>query len=283
MAKVGIIGALTLAGALITPAVQAISIVQIPSASITDTYIGANDHGYGDIIGRHDWFDIQRADVTRENGVLKVDIYTNFVGHVGVYPSLTKNNKGIGYGDLFLGGPWTPFVKPGDNSTANVDGHKFDNAHNGTHWRYGLSLDDAWSQAMSGNFTLYELNGSNLDNLILSEELFKPNSIVRDGQAVHVDRNSQTVDAIGNGTWSVDLAQKRLSFVLDLDFAPNLAAWEYLSLHWGMTCNNDAIEGGVELETVPEPATLSLLGLGLAGIAAPFNRKQRRPRVDKIA
>ncbi|MGE3846821.1 MAG: PEP-CTERM sorting domain-containing protein [Gammaproteobacteria bacterium] len=256
-----------LVGALVTAQAQAVP--------LTDTYIGGNDHGYGDIIGSADWFDIQRAEVTRDNGLLRVDIFTNFVGHVGVYPSLTQNNKGIGYGDLLLGGPWTPFVKPGDNSAANVDGHKFDNASNGTQWRYGLSFDDPWSQATSGSFTLYQLNGTNVENLILTEELFKSNAIVRDGQAVQVDRAAQTVAARGTGSWSIDTVEKRLSFVLDLSQAPTLANWDYLSLHWGMTCNNDAIEGGVELPSVPEPASLALFSLGLAGALTPLRRRRR--------
>jgi hypothetical protein len=251
---------------------------------LLDTYIGGNDHGYGDIIGRADYFDVQRAEVIRDAGELRVDIFTNFVNHIGVYGGLTVNGKGIGYGDLLLGGAWTPFVKPGDNSVANLDGHKFDNASNGTHWSYALSFDDAWSTADSGSYTLYALGGdSNLDNLLLSDALFKPGTVLRHGQAVAVDRASATVDALGSGQWTVDRGAKRLSFVLDLDLTVALAGWDYLSLHWGMTCNNDAIEGGVALPPgipelggappLPEPATLTLFGLGLAGLCMPTLRR----------
>lgn len=266
--------ALILSTALLSAQAQAVPLL--------DTYIGGHDHGYGDVIGDRNVFDVQRAEINRESGRLRIDIFTNFVGRSGGFASHTQNGKGIGYGDLFLSGAWTPFVKPGDTSAANVDGHLFDTAANGTRWTFALSFDDAWSTATSGSFSFYALNGSNAENLVMTEELFKPGVIVRDAQPVHVDRNSSTVTRLGGGNWTADAtsAERRLSFDLDLSLDPSqrIAGYDYLSLHWGMTCNNDVIQGGVALPplpggSVPEPTTMSLLGAALMGLVATRRRR----------
>ena len=44
--------------------------------------------------------------------------------------------------------------------------------------------------------------------------------------------------------------------------------------HWTMSCGNDAIDGGFHYD-VPEPATLSLMGLGLIGLGFMRRRKAK--------
>ena len=53
-----------------------------------------------------------------------------------------------------------------------------------------------------------------------------------------------------------------IRFEIDLSDT-GLANSSNLALHWGMTCGNDTIEGEY---SVPEPAILGLLTLGLIGI-----------------
>ena len=61
------------------------------------------------------------------------------------------------------------------------------------------------------------------------------------------------------------------SLLFEMDIAGTaLAGSSTLALHWGPTCANDVLEGAV-----PEPSTLALFTLGLAGLAS-RNRQRGR-------
>jgi hypothetical protein len=229
---------------------------------ITDTYYGADGHGYGDVIG-DSTFNISSANVSRVGNQLTIQVNTNFAGHAGIDTWAATN--GIGYGDLFLASAWNPF-----GTDAN---HTNDNATNGTHWSYGLSLDNRWSNT-GGTFTLYQLNGANnTDNALLSQNFLScglgTQCYYRNGQEVAVNKTSSTVQNTGiTGTWTV-AADSSVTFTLDVG-SSTLGQYTTLALHWGETCGNDVIEGATQ---VPEPATIALLFLGLAGFAVARRRK----------
>ncbi len=48
-------------------------------------------------------------------------------------------------------------------------------------------------------------------------------------------------------------------------------------LHWTMTCGNDFLELETTFPVIPEPSTLALFGLGLAGLALVAFRRRRSP------
>ncbi len=49
--------------------------------------------------------------------------------------------------------------------------------------------------------------------------------------------------------------------------------------HWVMSCGNDAINGSIHESTaVPEPTTIALLGIGLAGLAGAETRRRRKKK-----
>lgn len=230
---------------------------------MVDAYVGGDDHGYGDIIGASNHFDVMSIDVNRSGNMLYVDVFTNFAGKGdnGLFSGYTNtpasNGNGIGYGDLFLATEWNP-----DDSQA---GYLSDNHATGTIWEYGFALDNRWS-ANGGMGQLYSLNSGNNDaNSLLSED-FLSGAVYRDGQEIAVDTNSD-VSALGLGGWQVNQANKQISFVFDLT-GTSLLSSDTIALHWAMTCGNDVIEAEFPMSSVPEPAALSMLSLGLLGFMA---------------
>lgn len=235
------------------------------AAVITDNYIGANNHGYGDVIGSVSNFQINSMDVNLVGTVLQVSIDTSFAGKAGtLYPGYTTNGTGIGYGDLFLSSSWTP------NGTA-ADQYINDNAATGTTWSYGFSLDNRFRTGTGmGAGTLFELtSGDNNADALLAED-FITHGTYRDGQEVAVDVASQGVNALSNyGAWNV--SANSIDFTIDLA-GTSLLSGNEIALHWGFTCQNDVIEGSVS--TVPVPPALWLFASGLLGLVGVSRRRK---------
>jgi PPE-repeat protein len=242
---------------------------------IQDTYIGGVDHGWGDVIGSPDQFDVSSANVTRNGNVVSIDVYTNFAGRADdkLFPGLTSSGNGIGYGDMFLSDTWNPH-----GAAPYID----DNHITGTDWTYGLSLDDRWS-ATGGTLSLYALTGTNAQDSLLSQD-FLHRGTFRNEQEIAVDTTSNTALALGVfGSWSVVTdgiydGNDYIHFEIDLSNT-NLLDGGELAIHWGMLCGNDVIEGitphtptGATSVSVPEPSTLALALLGTVGVG--FRRRK---------
>ena len=238
------------------------------SATIMDSYIGANHHGYGDVIGSVRNFQINSMDVEINGTMLTVSIDTTFAGKGdnGLYDWLTYGGTGIGYGDLFLSNEWNPVGSPN---------YATDDASNGTVWSHGFSLDNRWmNENEAGTGTLYRLNsGDNYADIKMSDE-FLSSGYFRNKQEVAVDRDSQGVTALGNlGSW--DVTANTVDFSIDLADTGLLNGSE-LALRWEFTCANDVIEGAVGVPAVPVPAAVWLFGSGLIGLVGIARRKQKR-------
>ena len=247
---------LVLAGVLVSTNVYA--------TNILDNYVGADAHGRGDVIGREDLFDISSADVLLSGTTLTVDIHTNFAGKGddGLFGSLT-GGKGIGYGDLFLASSWNP--------NGSVP-YALDDNSNGTIWTYAIGLGgDRWNTA-GGSATLYSLASNNNNSDALLSEDFLSGGTYRNGQEVAVDTSSAGVRDLSltnSASWSINEAAGIISFMADISDTSLLFSDE-IALHWGETCQNDAIEGSAP---VPEPASMLLLGMGLISMAS-FGRRK---------
>ena len=229
---------------------------------LDDDYIGSDDHGHGDVIGRDDFFDVLGIDATLSGHTLSIDIHTRFAGRAGVYKYLTRNHRGIGYGDLFLSHVWAP--DPDHNCGMP---YLCDDYNNGTDWGLAFSLDDRWNNN-GGLGTLYAVTP---DNVLLSDE-YMSGGVYRDGQEVALDITNAGI-ALGSGTWSVDADRQVVSLVFGVGGSSLLTGSlnETIAVHWGMICGNDVIEGELNLAqtapaAVPLPSSALLLVVGWVGI-----------------
>jgi len=219
--------------------------------TITDTYYGADAHGYGDIIGNATLFDISKMEVTFSSGTLTVDIYSRYFNNIGA--SSTE------LGDLFISNNgWHPY---------GIAPYLSDNSSNGEKWEFALVLDNHIGN--SGTAKLYSINQGTIEN-----SNAPAGYTWRDGQEV-LFKPSAGQNPLGTGTWQIYNLGTELDTDDYLRFQISYNNWEVqdaLGFHWGMTCANDVIEGAAP---VPEPATMLLLGAGLIGLAG-IGRKRLR-------
>jgi len=253
---------------------------EISGETIMDNYVGA---GYDDDVnGKTYKYDIDKMVVSRTGTTLNVDIFTAFYNDIG----------SIKLGDLFMAtnedsAPWNPFVNPwdpkGDKPYEN-DRYARSGKNTGTDWNYVYDLGGNRGTT-SGTGKLK--SGFTTNHLKSSSDLHDG---ARNNQAVRIkDRDSHTVHS--SSAWSVDDTYSyakvvggtnngygKVSFSFDVA-GTSLATASQIAFRWAMTCANDIIEGvasfdgpgGDNSTAVPEPQTLMLLLLAMAGLT--YRRK----------
>ena len=126
------------------------------------------------------------------------------------------------------------------------------------------------------NGILYSLNSAGIDlnnpsdnnaNAYLSDDFLSTSKFYyRNGQEVTVNTSSD-VSEVGTSAWETTAG--KINYEIDLT-GTTLLDGNNIALHWDMTCGNDTIEGQY---TVPEPAIIGLLALGLIGIGVSRRKK----------
>lgn len=229
---------------------------------LMDTYVGGNDHGYGDSIG-NGVFNITSAAISRTNAnTLHVVINTAYAGAPG-----TPAAEGTGYGALF--------ITPGANAWHPVGAAPYLNdVYVAGQWQYAFVLPQVPSSS-SGSGNLYSTaDGSVVLANVGGNPVSWPNPgnsgwIFRDGQAVQFTPN-QNAAPVASGLWSVG------PNTITMDIFDNGLLGSDFALSWAMTCGNDVIQG--QVSGVPEPSTWAMMFLGFAGVGSMGYRRARKDR-----
>jgi hypothetical protein len=131
----------------------------------------------------------------------------------------------------------------------------------GSSYEYGIALTNH-NGIVAGN--LYNVTNWNLSNSYApSGYIYNQNQIVTIGAGTDIGDALISWNSIGSDP----------TYRIDVTLARNLIPADGIGLHWPVaTCANDYVDGTT---SVPEPATMLLLGLGLIGLAGVRRKFQK--------
>jgi hypothetical protein len=241
---------------------------------IVDTTI--ND-AQGDASGPagNEWkYEVEKMDVQWANdGLITVDIYTNFVGYNGKYGSGRYGDGNIVFGDLLIStdGADTPYnyafvLSEGREGDFSKDYHYDANGYGrwDNHWDKQGTLTEIGSTKTSKDY-----HGGYSDTA--TGEVMAGNTI---GNGIQSD---WSVDNYGRYSDKTD----KISFSFNVNGIDAFQNASQLAFSWAMSCANDVVDGVVSVNrstSVPEPATVILMLIALGLMA-----KSRQTKMNKFS
>lgn len=227
---------------------------------IVDTTINDVNH---DAVGNNGnaWqYEIDKMDVKwANNGLITVDIYTDFVGYNNQNSSGRYGNGNIVLGDLLIStnGADTPYNYAfvlSDSVEKNDRGDNYRKDWSNGRW------DNHWNK--EGTFT-------EIDSTKTSKDYHGKYSSTAEGEVMA----GNTVGTGQQSNWSIDNYGRhsnktdKISFSFNVNGIDAFQNASQLAFSWAMSCANDVVSGVVKVNratSVPEPATwlLILLAFG---------------------
>ena len=227
--------------------------------TIDDAYWGGatNPDGTGasaqDVYGGSSW-DLAGINVFVSGNTMTVQV-------IGQY--FSSHGDQTSFGDLYISSTGWNVSDPTGNSLGSKTPSVYDTFTSGEGWNYvvGVKTNRLYDPA-TGTRTFVTVPGVyNLDfNATPNANQFQMTWGPRYDQAWKGGYGDTFFEP---ATITLDQADKMLVYTFDDTFLPNI---NNLGFHWTMICGNDVIEGGGGNLMVPEPGTILLLGLSVAGL-----------------